>query len=245
MPDEPQDPQPPPGVGDLQFTRAQYEGGPPALQCMACQAEMPDRYFQLGGAPVCAECASNWESQQKAAPAGWVMRGAMFGLAAAIAGAIGMSVVAAVTGYQFSLAAIGVGWLVGKAMRRGANGLGGRRVQILAVLLTYFGITLSYLPEMIKGFREVDKKRTEARKDEAPNPPEKPPGAAGTIVALTVLVAFCMAAPLLEIASGLNGILGLLILFFGLSQAWRMTARDERALSGPYSTKPEPEPAGP
>ena len=57
-------------------------------------------------------------------------------------------------------------------------------------------------------------------------------------VSAVLLVAVSLAAPVLELADGLNGILGLAILFFGLAQAWRMTGRDSRVLSGPYSTKP-------
>jgi hypothetical protein len=204
---------PPPSVGDLQFNRAEFEREPPKLACAACHAEIPEEYYQLNGVPVCAACAGVWRAGQREPAKSDMMRGTLFGLGAALAGAVGMALIAKVTGLQFSLAAIGVGWLVGMAMRKGANGFGSRKCQLVAVALAYLGITLSYLPAIVKGL-ETGR------------------------VSKVILVVVALAAPVLELAGGINGILGLVILFFGLSQAWRMTGRDKRVLSGPFSTKP-------
>jgi hypothetical protein len=48
-------------------------------------------------------------------------------------------------GVEIGIIAIAVGYMVGKAVRAGSRGLGGRPQQILAVLLTYFSITTSYV----------------------------------------------------------------------------------------------------
>ncbi len=50
------------------------------------------------------------------------------------------------TGYEFGLIAILVGYAVGIAVRRGSSGRGGWPYQLLAVGLTYASIVGSYLP---------------------------------------------------------------------------------------------------
>jgi hypothetical protein len=59
------------------------------------------------------------------------------------------ALVAILTGLEVGLIAILVGYMVGRAVRHGSGGLGGRPQQILAVVLTYFAITTSYLPVFV------------------------------------------------------------------------------------------------
>ena len=54
---------------------------------------------------------------------------------------------------------------------------------------------------------------------------------AWVIIATLFMMAF--AAPFLGVASG-SGILTLMIIFFGLLRAWKMTGRTELAITGPY-----------
>ena len=49
-------------------------------------------------------------------------------------------------GFQIGIVALLVGWMVGKAIRNGSYGVGGRPQQILAVVLTYFAISTSFFP---------------------------------------------------------------------------------------------------
>src|SRR5205807_674052 len=55
---------------------------------------------------------------------------------------------------EFTLLSILVGIMVGKAMMHGSGGRGGRKLQIVAVLLTYGSITTGYVPSILKGLRE-------------------------------------------------------------------------------------------
>ena len=59
---------------------------------------------------------------------------------------------------------------------------------------------------------------------------------------MVVLVGISLAAPFFGVASGYGGIIGLLIIFWGLQQAWKQTARDPRLLMGPYQIE-EPAPS--
>src|SRR5262245_30087663 len=118
------------GIEGLQFQQAEFEGP----RCSACQAPLTGAYFQIEGHNVCPDCAERCRNDQVRPSHPALMKGLAYGFGAAIAGAILMGVISAVTGFQLALVAIAVGWMVGKAMRKGTGGLGGRRCQILAVL---------------------------------------------------------------------------------------------------------------
>jgi hypothetical protein len=77
-------------------------------------------------------------------------------LLAAIAGSLLYFAVAAITGREFGLVAIAVGYVVGKAVRRGSRGRGGWAYQTLAIALTYMAIVSTYVPLIIaKEFQKV------------------------------------------------------------------------------------------
>ena len=181
---------------------------------------------------------------QQAPSASVLWRAALYGGAAAFAGFAIFALVAITTGLQIGLIAILVGYMVGRAVRRGAGGLGGRPQQILAVALTYFSITTSYIPvflyeEFKRPAAERQAARSAARKRvqeaEASGKPRMSPGRA--IFFLLLLTA---AAPFLSLTAGASGILTLVIIFFGLSRAWRLTARTEIALTGPFEMAAAP-----
>ena len=69
------------------------------------------------------------------------VRAIVFGIGAAILGMILYATFEIQTGIVIGYAALAVGWLVGKAMITGSNGVGGRRYQIAAVLLTYAAVS--------------------------------------------------------------------------------------------------------
>ena len=62
--------------------------------------------------------------------------------------------ITAISGYEFGLIAIVVGFGVGTAVRWGSNGRGGKRYQALAMALTYLAIVATYIPPIVQGFRE-------------------------------------------------------------------------------------------
>src|SRR4029450_6773668 len=84
---------------------------------------------------------------------------ALFGLGAAIAGAILYYAVIAITNFEIGIVAIAIGFMVGWAVRKGAGGRGGRRFQVLALVLTYWAVGLAYTPITFKQMIEDDKKQ--------------------------------------------------------------------------------------
>src|SRR5439155_26102796 len=83
---------------------------------------------------------------------GRVLKAAGLGLLAAIGGSVLYYAVAAITGYELAIVAIAVGFMVGKAVRRGSGNRGGRAYQVLAIVLTYFAIVSTYIPLAVKEF---------------------------------------------------------------------------------------------
>jgi hypothetical protein len=217
-------------MDDLQFQKAEFSDS--SQKCAACKQGIEQTYFRFAGHLLCPRCAEVVQANQTRPTMGNVLRGLLWGLGAAVGCSIAYAILTNALNAEFALASIAVGYAVGKAVRMGSRGLGGRRCQVAAVALTYFSITTSYVPLLLKaidkGQQKIEEKQQQpesnARKSVAP--------------AARVVTAFLLspATPFLELAGGgISGILGLLIIFFGLSRAWRLTARDNRVLVGPYT----------
>ena len=243
---------------DLDFERAEFDesedaqgtgeaprtNSPGRIGCSACGNEIRDQYFTRDDAFICARC----EGPVRAAgpPNSAVTR---------IAGALGLGVVAAilasalwmivteVTGYEIGLIAIAIGWIVGVAVTLGSRGSGGWPYQLIAVFLTYTAIVMTYVPMLVPEF-EAEFERSNAELAIEATPSSGDPMAVFDLQAeqaknaeaerlkiwLTAIVV-SFAVPFL---GGAENIIGLLIIGFGLYQAFNMTAKRENVWSGPF-----------
>lgn len=142
---------------DLQFDKAEYKQGdsaPTTGTCMVCNQEIMGGYYQVNEAVTCEGCKHKLEEQfGDNGPKGSMMRALAFGLPTAAFGAGVYYGISALTGYEFGLIAIVIGWLVGLAVRKASNNRGGLRFQLIAVLLTYAAISATYIPYIIEGFK--------------------------------------------------------------------------------------------
>ena len=210
----------------LQFDRAEIAGGAPgALTCTMCQAPIQASYFEVGGAVACVGCGREaGEQAVTGSPAGRFFRALAFGT---LAGAVGCGIyyaVRAVTGYEVGLISILVGFMVGGAVRAGSHRRGGWLYQGLAMLLTYLAIVCTYLPETLVAYREAMAKETDA-------------GTGLAVVMFVILLAVMMVAPFL---AGIQNVIGILIIGFGLYEAWKMNRRQAVVVTGPYRVGPAP-----
>jgi hypothetical protein len=218
----------------LQFRRAQSVGGPEIRACVACKQPIDGDYFHANGQVVCPNCAQRIESGQQSPPTTSLARAALYGVGAALAGTAIYATVAIVFNLQIGLIAILIGWMVGKSVRYASHGLGGRPQQILAVLLTYFSITTSYIPVFLY---EASRTNHEAKATTgAQNPAQaQPTMSAGR--AIVLILGLAAAAPFIGLFAGsntLSALISLFIIFIGLRQAWSLTARSEILVMGPY-----------
>ena len=228
---------PPPSPQDLQFQHAEpiaeasaAEGS--AAACVVCKQPVGGSYYQAQGQQVvCPLCAERIRAGLQA-PGISLMRAALYGGGAALAGCALYALVAIVLHAEIGLIAILVGWMVGKAIRHASNGHGGRRQQILAVVLTYFAITTSYIPVVLYQNARVVQTNNAPISSSAPRAAR--PRLPFAAIALFLLVLTAV-GPFVSLTSGVSAWISLFIIFIGLQYAWKLTARREIQLMGPYS----------
>jgi hypothetical protein len=215
------------------------------VTCAACQHAIVAEYFDVNGQPVCDGCRGHL-TEQAETPRGWdvLTRAGVFGFGAAIVGALVYYAVIALTNFEIGLVAILIGYMVGYAVRAGARGRGGKRFQILAVVLTYWAVGLAYMPLAFQG---VAKQQAEApQQANASASPDtaatEPPDGGSFAMAVAVLLGLSFAMPVLSVFSSLpSGLISAAIIAFGMQQAWRMTAAPQLQISGPYRIGPAPQ----
>src|SRR5262249_9763472 len=124
-----------PAAESLQLRTAEIPGLNRRL-CSACNNGFEGEYYHMAGLVACPKCAQE-RLADRSRKGGWmeVGRAALFGLGAAAAGSALYAIIAAVTGFHFSLVAIVVGVFVGKAVLHGSRGIRGCRFQVVAALV--------------------------------------------------------------------------------------------------------------
>lgn len=129
------------GNSDLQFDKAEFKR-PEVLACRHCKRALNEPYFTANGIPFCQSCTADIRRSGDLTFAGFV-KAAALGLGAAIVGAGVWAGIRDATGKDFGLVAIGVGLLIGSAVKMGSGSVGGWKSQLLAMALTYLAISLS------------------------------------------------------------------------------------------------------
>jgi hypothetical protein len=176
-------------------------------------------HWAVDGAAVCERCRMALAVPVESGGLGRFVRGGALGAIAGAAGSFVYFAVGYLTGYEFGLLAILVGWLVGTGVRRGSGGRGGFAYQALAVVLTYVAIASTSIPAIVTGLREEMAKhhaatthadRVAAEPDDAaadaapdaattPDVADRVPGSAfETVIAVGFLLAFACAMPFLD-----------------------------------------------
>ena len=183
--------------------------------CTGCHQPIAGPYFDVNGQPFCEACTASIRQAHGDSPGGAAFARAVG--AGLIAGAIGSSLyylVEKISGYQLSILAIAVGFLVGRAVRWATGGRGGVIYQILAVVLTYAAIAFSWLPFVAE--RQ---------------------GAALDVLDVVLQTPFILSLPILI---GLERPFTLVILGIGLWEAWKFTAPVPFVITGPFTAVPPP-----
>jgi hypothetical protein len=219
---------------DLQFETAVPLAA--AATCVVCKTPIQQTYYHVQGAVVCESCTQRIQAGQQEPPRLSLARAAVYGGGAALAGCILYALVSILTGLEIGLIAIVVGVMVGKAVRHGSNGMGGRPQQILAVLLTYFAITTSFIPVFVYNLSKNPPAAAQITENGVRTAP--PQMSFGSAVVTLLLIA--AAAPFLSLSEGFSALISLFIIFIGLRQAWKLTGRTDLLVMGPYdATSPQ------
>jgi lysylphosphatidylglycerol synthetase-like protein (DUF2156 family) len=217
--------------GVPQFATAEYAPNKPGLTCAACKQPITGSYYQVNGLPACVECTTKVRAKNPSDSHAAFVRALVFGIAGAVVGFALYVFVALATGLAIGFVSLAVGFIVGKAMHLGSRGVGGRRYQIAAALLTYIAVSMSAVPIAIHQMQQHQphaqvSTTTEQSKHH------------NLAKAIGVLALVGVASPILDLQNPTHGIIGLIILFVGMRFAWRFTAGRNLSISGPHISAP-------
>lgn len=223
------------------------------VMCVVCQQAIGEKYYDVNGQSTCDRCGQELARHAETpTDLGVLMKAALYGVGAAIAGAVLYYGVIAITNFEIGIVAIAIGYMVGYAVRTAAGNRGGRRFQFLAVVLTYWAVGVAYTPFVFSGGDEEQTEMTApaeagtaatepeaelvAAEETEPSESEADAvSAAGFILGIAALFALSFALPVLTVISSLpGGLISAAIIAFGMQQAWRMTGAPQFVISGPY-----------
>ena len=228
-------------AGSLQFDHVERDGSAASLTCAACNQAITTSYYEVNGNVTCQRCRNQvMAGWNRGSSGGRFARALGLGFGAAVVGAGIYFGIAALTGYEFGLVAIVVGVLVGGAVRKGSNGRGGRRYQLLAMFLTYTAVVVTdsslIARELKKEWRAQAASQVSAAdgvnasagvaQDTSPRP-----GPLAFALGLALIIALAYAAPIMI---GITSPLHLLIAGFALYEAWKLNRGLALQVTGPY-----------
>lgn len=237
-----------------QFGTAEYAAKPANNLCQFCQQPLSGTYYRVNAAMACPGCAERMRGAVDTGQHAAYVRALTYGIGAAVVGLIGYALIAILLqGWVISYMSIGVGWIVGTAMMKGSNGVGGKRYQIVAALLTYAAVSMAAVPIWIhfadekKQQRQTqqqkladEQRQLEQESGQRPSEPEpapraeKPQVSLGTWLGRVALLG--LASPFIQLEGNpFWGAMGLLILFFGMRIAWRIAQGKPFGIYGPFA----------
>ena len=202
-----------------QFSTAEYL--PPQIErCSLCGTALASEYYRVHGRTACASCASAAQNGQANGQNNTAFtRALLFDVGAAIIGLAGYAAFTIATSFYIGYVALGVGYIVARAMKFGSGGRGGRPFQIVAVILTYLAIALAEIPIALWEVRA-----------HLPS---------GRMLAVAIrLLPIGLTSPIREMRDPIHGLINLVILYVGLQIAWRGTAAPRVTVEGPFRLKP-------
>jgi hypothetical protein len=232
-----------------QFSTAEYSGQPGTHRCKFCNQTIMGSYYRVNSALACSACAEQVKLRIPKDSHAAFTRGLLFGVGGAILGLILYAAFGIITGLMIGYVSLAVGYIVGKAIKLGSGGIGGRRYQIAAVVLTYAAVSMAAIPIAVSQAAKVHKTAHAQQAQSlrgspengtlnvSPHPEQAPPSAKRPVNGGAALVGLAMvglASPFLELQDPFHGAIGLVILFVGIQIAWKLTAGISIQILGPF-----------
>lgn len=196
-----------------QFNTAEYSSA--GEFCKSCKQPLRGDYYRLNGITACASCTQQMRAQMPVDAHPAFLKAIAFGIGAAVLGCVFYAGFTIFTNIYIGFVSLAVGWLIGKAMKRGSGGIGGKRYQIAAAVLTYVAVSMAEVPIRLHAGGEDF--------SQLMNP--------GRFVEFLVNG---LRSPFSELRSPFNGIIGLIILAVGINIAWKLTGGPKLEILGPF-----------
>ena len=233
----------PPDAGGLQFDRV--DPGPAVVaECRGCQGPLGSPFYLTGVQKICSGCAEKIRNLlPQGNPTSRVLKASLLGLLAALAGGLTWAFITYKSeGTIYGIVAIGLGYLVGIAVRKGA-GTGGRGYQALAIGLTYLAVGTGYvgaaIPEIgkskpVAGAEEKAAKpgKSDPAKPVTDGPAKAQAESAGCLAIVAVLAGILLGAPIMV---GIESPFTFFFLAIALWEAWKLNKGVQVDLKGPFS----------
>jgi hypothetical protein len=213
------------------------------LVCAFCQDKIYDAYFEVSGQTSCQKCRYTLEERRAhGSGAGRFLRASLAGSLAATAGAGIYYAVLALTEYEFALVSILVGLMVGFAVSWGSGHRGGRVYQTLAVVLTYLAIVSTHVPFVLQGWEDdlAAHDTSVAGGDAVTAPASEAAPVDAELAQLSVrdllvgVAALLLLVAAIPFLAGVENVVGLMIIAFGLFEAWRLNRYQPVTIEGPF-----------
>lgn len=193
-----------------QFSVTEYGAKPGGDSCKVCHQPIGATYYRVNGSMVCPGCAERVRTELGFDPGSAFSRAVLFGAGAAVAGGFLYALFMILTHFSIGYAALAVGWMIGTAMIKGSGGIGGLRYQIVAAVLTYLACMLAHVPLWIQVRPELS-------------------SSVGSLITEALIYPFTRFGN-----NPFGGVMGLVILFIGVSIAFRLTAGKATQIDGPF-----------
>ena len=232
-----------------QFGTAEYQEKPKTDVCKLCGQPVGARYYRVGDAMTCGSCAERVQREGPKDSHAAFTRALLFGVGGAVLGLIIYAGFVILTDLIIGYVSLAVGYIVAKALMMGSKGIGGRRYQIAAVILTYAAVSMASIPILISYMVKHRPPQQQVRTLQQTPPgqqssepeqqtPTKPKIGLGE--ALWQLTMWGLASPFLQLFSGgFGGIIGFFILIIGIRIAWKIAeGKAETMVYGPFENSP-------
>ena len=217
-----------------------------AENCQFCNRPIIGPHYIVNKSRSCEPCAKQARMGAPQDSPGAYRGALLLGIGAAVVGMVLYAAFTILTGIEIGYMSLAVGLLVGLAIMMGSNGIGGRRYQVTALLLTYAAVTVAAVPiglglamEQHVPLAQSRMVRQLAQESEPSGGDTETPAssqhAAPTLAsAILMLLMYGLGSPVLAMMNPLHGIIGLVVLLAGLHIAWRITAAKRMKVKGPF-----------
>jgi len=248
-----------------QFGTAEYIGKPGNDHCQFCHQPIAGNYYRINKSMACGGCAEKMRGGLATDSHAAFTRALLYGIGAAVLGMILYAVFEIATGLIVGYVSLAVGWMVGTAMMKGSNGVGGRRYQVAAVLLTYAAVSMAAVPVWIhygnkhqqeqqqrqtqgqQTQQQLDEEQRQLETESGQRPSQPVPKSAQQRISLGAWLARAaligLASPFLEVLGGgvtFGWLIGVVILFVGMKIAAKLTAGRTIEIFGPFNDSAQP-----
>ena len=239
MTDDPKHPAPDAGGFEVDHARSSRTPAGDDL-CSDCGRPLGGEYYLARSARICGACRIRLQKDlPPGSGRGRVLKAVLLGLVAALLGGGLWPLFISLTSPMVGFVGILLGYLVGIAVQKGSGGRGGRRYQILALSLAYFGLATAYVgPVMV----EMGKSKTRAGVERpVGTSPDRGPGEGKEAAdGLRMLGRIALLYAGMAVVVGKEDPLTLLLLAFALWEAWKLNADIAGTVTGPFRLEADP-----